>query len=302
MVFCLVVAWLLVRHGVVDGIAAWKGNPSPRIAERQARDERARERGQSGPGRITDAVSERLANRISNPPQRKPTGPARAWLAEYWDDIWSEATEKRLDRRQRRMDDRQAQAERAERERRREEQEQERIEARREREDRRREREEQEREPHPVDPDDDPDVIDAEVVEPEPEQPTQSPPNDPPDPEPPLAPVINLRKDSPLMTSTLNGETLDPVAAAAFALQCKEVLDEMFAAIDQSVSSLEGRGVKGAPLDHLQAMKESVQIASSDAEAANGYFEEHKGVQGDLASNEQLAGTVEGTYVDGATG
>lgn len=302
--FSLVMAWLLLRYGVGDAVAAWRGSESPRTVDRAARQNIDRERRAAGLGpTVGQAVRGRLAQRIANPPPRpdREPGPFRTWLAEWWDDAWAGATERRIARRQARHAEQLRREQEAERRRRGEDE----LWTRRQR-----------RDPDPDlerEPADDPDVIDAEVVDtddeppaPEPDpapepidmtkpdQPDQPEQHDQPD-QPDTAP-----KESSVPNIDMNGETIDPTSASAFATNCKAVADQLLVAIEQSIALLTERGVAGAPLEHFEQMRESFTIASQAAEAANGYFEGHINTQDQIGSDDTIAGTVEGTYLDKA--
>ena len=110
------------------------------------------------------------------------------------------------------------------------------------------------------------------------------------------------RKDTPLTEHTItSGETLDPHAALSFVTGIREVAERLFGELELSVSSLQGRGVTGDPIDQLAGMQEAAQILVARAEAAARHFDRHITTQDVVLSDDTLAGTVEGTYV-GAQG
>lgn len=99
-----------LRYGITDAIAAARGTESPRVAERRERasmahrEKMARLQG-SGPPTLAQAIGQRLADRIANPPEKshetKPPGPARSWFNELWADAWADAADRRRENRDR---------------------------------------------------------------------------------------------------------------------------------------------------------------------------------------------------------
>lgn len=96
--FCILVAWAIMRYGVTDLVGVAKGNESTRHRERMARDAQSHEarmaRMALGPT-IPQAVGLRLADRIRNPKppkDRSGTGPFRRFWGQFWSDCWDSAS------------------------------------------------------------------------------------------------------------------------------------------------------------------------------------------------------------------
>jgi hypothetical protein len=275
VVWSLVIAWIFIRYVVGDLIEACTGRPSPRTTQRQARQQAQKDRAAAGLGpTLGEAVSGRLANRILNPPPKKPhkpRGPAGQFMADWWADTCDEARERTRRARQRRLQ--------------------------------RRNDDPTQRPQH--DPDD---IVDAEIVDPPipgtdtPPQPNDSstaPPTPLHRPDQPTSPAPDSPREGDPMSQP-NGETVDPTSALAFTGTCKSILEQMLQQAELSIATLTEKGVAGAPIEKLEHMRENLSLALGSAQEAERYFEEHKTKQDELGSDDTLAGTQKDGYLDGA--
>lgn len=280
VVWSLVIAWIFIRYVVGDLIEACTGRPSPRTTQRQARQQAQKDRAAAGLGpTLGEAVSGRLANRILNPPPKKPhkpRGPAGQFMADWWADTCDEARERTRRARQRRLQGRNNDP-----------------------------TQRPQHDPH--------DIVDAEIVDPPipgtdtPRQPNGSSPAPPTPlhrPDQPASPAPDSpREDSPGEGDPMsqpNGETVDPTSALDFVGTCRAITENMLAQIEQSIATLTEKGVKGDPIEALENMRENFNLALGSAARAIDIFEGHKTKQDELASDDTLADTQKDGYLDGA--
>ncbi|RTL64025.1 MAG: hypothetical protein EKK42_26550 [Pseudonocardiaceae bacterium] len=102
LILSMLFAWGMVRYGATEFMAARSGTEAPRISERRQRAAHAHEMAMAKLSRrstptIAEAIGGRIADRIANP----RGGPARKAAAEWWSDSWGYAVERRRRRHER---------------------------------------------------------------------------------------------------------------------------------------------------------------------------------------------------------
>jgi hypothetical protein len=281
-ILVLATGWI-IRALVEDGaaaVAAARGHPyvSPRIVRREARQRLALERvagGGSPP--LTVVFSEKLADRIANPPERKWLRKAREYLALVVADGFEDAKTRHEERRAEKRGERPAPA--------------------------------NPWRPAPAAEDIDDDILDAELVDlepessPEPEDDSEPPREDPPPPPPPAAPPHSstpappapdpTRKDSSV-TNTINGDIGSPSEALAF---CEHTLDLNTACIneiDVALANLRGAGCGQQFLDIITGGLTAADIFHNAVSGARVRYARHVLTHADLSSDPDLRGTLQG--------
>jgi hypothetical protein len=279
-ILILATGWI-IRALVEDGaaaVAAARGHPyvSPRIVRREARQRLALERiSAGGSPPLTIVFSEKLANRIANPPERTWLRELREYLALVVADGFEDA---RVRHEQKRAEKRQ-----------------ERPTA-------------DPRRPAPAGEGFDDDIVDAELVDPEPE-PSPEPEHDPekprehPPPPPPPGPSHNstpalpapdpTRKD-PSVTNTINGDVGSPSEALAF---CERTLDLNTACIneiDVALACLRGAGCGQQFLDIITGGLTAADVFHNAVSGARVRYAKHVLTHADLTSDPDLRNTLQG--------
>lgn len=275
----LATGWIL-RSLVEDGVAAARGHPSPRIARHVDRQRLALERlANTGTPPLAMAISTRLVQRINNPPERRAWITLRSYLDDVIADAWEDARTRHEQRRAERMQAKQ--------------------------------------DPPPAAPprrgrqadtaqEDDNPILDAEIVEPEPnpepelfpepEVPREeAPPPAPPstNPTPALPAADPTRKDSSV-TNTINGDVGSPSEALAF---CERTLDLNTACIneiDVALAGLRGAGCGQQFLDIITGGLTAADIFHNAVSGARVRYAKHVLTHADLTSDPDLRNTLQG--------
>lgn len=292
LVWVLVLATLwLVRLLTEELVAAVRGQPSPRIARRRAREELALD---FGVPTVGQALSMRLARRIENPPDRKWLRRMRGLLAELAEDALAEA-------RVRHHRNRQAAGAR------------------------RRARQAgwkvrtggptSRRTPPP--PEEDDTVMDtrpcrdcrtALVVPPDEtceacERATAPPPPPDPDqtpPEPTENDTAPPDRKAPAMASAthqIDADLRDPRHALAFATSCRGFNDALVGEFDILAAQVRRQGVGAGPLGEIRVLEDAARNYSTSNGRSVEVYAAHVVVQADLAGDEDLRDTARG-YLD----
>jgi hypothetical protein len=382
VIVTVLLLWALARYGVLEVMSSIHRTESTRISERNQREhergmardamghERAMARmaGKTGPS-VTEALGARIAERIAHPRGATPPGPGRQAAAQWWDDAWGDATDRRWRHRERaaRGELPRQKTARAAKEWLTGKSDQPRTAqpgttqpGQQQRPDQQQPGQQQPGTTQPgqqqpgqqqrpagkeqsswPDPDQaparvwadaqvldrpadtastgpgagvEPDVVDAELVDPDPPAlepvPAQRPfgadlhgwptpgQHNQHDTGDQMASVHPIRKDNPTMSSDVtSGETLDPGAALRFIHDIKGLAGRMGAQIEQSIAALSARGVRGEPIELLTRMQEAAQVMTGSCETAAGHFERHLATQDTVLADDTLAGTVHDTYV-----
>lgn len=278
-ILVLATGWI-IRALVEDGaaaVAAARGHPytSPRIVRREARQRLALERiAAGGSPPLTIVFSEKLADRIANPPERKWLRELREYLALVVADGFEDARTRHEEKRAAKRGERPAPS--------------------------------SPRRPAPAAGDVDDDIVDAELVEPEPDpspepdDDSEAPREDPPEPPPPVPPNSSIpalpapdptRKDSSV-TTTINGDVGSPSEALAF---CEHTLDLNTACIneiDVALAGLRGAGCGQQFLDIVTGGLTAADIFHNAVSGARVRYARHVLTHADLASDPDLRDTL----------
>lgn len=276
-ILILATGWI-IRALVEDGaaaVAAARGHPytSPRIVRREARQRLALERvAAGGSPPLTVVFSEKLADRIANPPERKWLRELREYLAlvvaDGFEDARTRHEEKRAEKRGERLAHKP-------------------------------------RQPAPAAEEPDDDIVDAELVDPEPDpspEREEAPPADDDPPPPPAQPSRSTpalpaadptRKD-PSVTNTINGDVGSPSEALAF---CERTLDLNTACIneiDVALAGLRGAGCGQQFLDIVTGGLTAADIFHNAVAGARVRYAKHVIAHADLTSDPDLRNTLVG--------
>lgn len=279
-ILILATGWI-IRALVEDGaaaVAAARGHPyvSPRLVRREARQRLALERiSAGGSPPLTIVFSEKLADRIANPPEREWLRKAREYLtavvADGFEDARTRHEQKRAEKR-----GEQPHAPSA-------------------------------RRPAPAAEEFDDDIVDAELVEPEPEPSPEPEPADPeptpaePDPSParpnnstPALPAAApTRKDSSV-TNTINGDVGSPAEALAFSDRVLDLNVACINEIDVALAGLRGAGCGQRFLDIITGGLTAADIFHTAVSGATVVYAKHVLTHADLTSNPDLKATLLG--------
>lgn len=303
-VLLLATMWL-ARILAEEMWAAIRGQTSPRIARRRAREQLARE---CGTPTIGQAVAFRVARRIADPPRRRWAADLRGLLDEVWADALEEARVRHQHAHEVRVRARQARQERAQR-----------FGARPPR--------GQGWQAHtggrPAPPaaEDDESVTATRpcrvcrrvfVVEPEelcttceqaaaPAAPPPDPDPDPPRPDDLDDDQITDEQEMPTMTSAthnINGDVRDPRTALSFATSCRGFNDGVVLELDILANHMEQAGVGPRPVAEIRVLQDAARAYSGSNSRSVKAYAQHVVTQADIAGDEDLAGTVRRTYLD----
>jgi hypothetical protein len=275
----------IIRLLAEDGVAHYRGLPSPQLERRRLRAQLAREHlAAYGTPPLTMAISNGLARRIAtrtdSPPERRAWATFRTYIDDVLADTWEDAHTHHEQRRQRRMQTQPNSEDSGWR--------------------------------HMRDTADgqdvDDDIVDAELVEPEPdpgpepeddaatppEDPPPPPPSDPPNRSIPALPAPDpTRKDSSV-TNTINGDVGSPAEALAF---CEQTLDLNKACcneIDIALAGLRGAGCGQGFLDIITGGLTAADIFDNKVRGASVRYAKHVLAHADLTSNPDLKKTLLG--------
>lgn len=279
-ILVLATGWI-IRALVEDGagaVAAARGHPyvSPRIVRREARQRLALERiSAGGSPPLVIVFSEKLADRIANPPERQWLRELRDYLALVVADGFEDARTRHEEKRAEKRGDQPSAP--------------------------------NPRRPAPTAEEPDDDILDAELVEPDDEPPSEpeladpEPTPDEPDPppaqphnSPPALPAADPTRKDPSVTNTINGDVGSPREALAY---CEQTLDLNTACcneIDVALANLRGAGCGQR---FINIITSGLAAADSFGAAVGGgriRYARHVVTHADFSSDPELRNTLVG--------
>lgn len=275
----------IIRLLAEDGVAHYRGLPSPQLERRRLRAQLAREHlAAYGTPPLTMAISNGLARRIAtrtdNPPERRAWTTFRTYIDDVLADTWEDARTHHEQRRQRRM----------------------------------------QTQPNPEDSgwrhmrdtadvqDVDDDIVDAELVDPEPEpvpepepadpEPTRAEPDPPPTAPPnrstPALPAPDPTRKDLSVTSTINGDVGSPREALEYCEQTLGLNTACRGEIDVALANLRGAGCGQAFLNVIASGLGTADVFHNAVSGARVRYAKHVIAHADLASDPDLRNTLVG--------
>lgn len=279
-ILVLATGWIL-RALVEDGaaaVAAALGHPyvSPRIVRREARQRLALERvAAGGSPPLTVVLSEKLADRIANPPERTVLRGLREYLTAIAADGLEDAKTQHDLNRAERLAERPPAPDRP-------------------------------RWSAPAAEEFDDDIVDAELVDPEPEPPPEPeddheptyeappPPPAPPQNSTPALPAPDPTRKDLSVTSTINGDVGSPREALEYCEQTLGLNTACRGEIDVALANLRGAGCGQAFLNVIGSGLGTADVFHNAVSGARVRYAKHVIAHADLTSDPDLRNTLVG--------